>query len=380
MTTSRLPFARPVAAFGSWWLGELAGMLPAGLRRVFRGRRDQLVLELEETDLVLKRWEGDALAEIGRVPLAGPSDSQQRAMIREVLARVGAKAKHVALLLPRRSGLRKLLSLPLAAEENLHQVLTFEMDRQTPFRAEHVYFDHRIVTRRRETGRMDVELVLLPRPTVDDAVERVGRLGLSPEIVGMAGGDRQDPNSFNLLPKAHGGSGRKRSRRVVFALGLVAVGLLAAIIYVPLERQRDVVAALSADADTAREEAEVARRLRTQIDQAIEQGRLIVLKKMEQPSVVHVLDEITRLLNDDTWLIRMRMYENEVQIFGYSNAASLLIGAIEDSPLFRDAQFRAPVTRDPRVDAERFHMSFHIAHPPPQVAGAETADEGRPSR
>lgn len=322
--------------------------------------------------LVVRRWGTDSLIEIGRVPLAGTAEAEQRAMLQELLGR--AKPKHLALLLPRSRGLRKLLSLPAAAEENLHQVLSFEMDRQTPFSAEDVYFDYAVRARRKETGRIDVELVLLPRATVDEAIALCRRLGLTPEVVGIAWDQRQDPNAFNLLPKAHGAEGKRRGRRLAFLLGMVAIGLLAAAVYVPLDRQRQLADELAAEMAAAKEEAEAARGLRAQIDQAIEQGRLIVLKKMENSAVVHVLDEITRLLNDDTWLIRMRIYADEVEIFGYSKSASMLIGAIEQSPLFADVQFRAPVTRDPRVDAERFHIAFRITQPSPQVAGAEPED------
>lgn len=380
MRQSRLSLAHSLSAFGSWWVAELTGMLPVRLRRLFRRRGDQLVLELSSDDLILRRWGGDNLVEIGRLSLTGTGDGEQRSILRELLAEAGAKARHVTLLLPRGRSLRKLLSLPAPAEENLHQVLSFEMDRQTPFRAEEVYFDHKVRARRKDTGRIDLELVVLPRAIVDAAVEKVRRLGLTPDIVGVAGHDHQDPSAFNLLPEAHAAVGRKRSRQIAFVLGLVALALLAAAIQVPLERQRTLANALAAQTVKAREEAEIARQLREQIDQALEQGRQIVLKKMQRPSIVHVLDEITRLLNDETWLIRMRLQEDEVQIFGYSNAASMLIGAIEESPLFADAQFRAPVTRDPRVDAERFHMAFRITEPRPQVAGAESDEAREPPR
>ena len=39
--------------------------------------------------------------------------------------------------------------MPAATEENLPQVLSFEMDRLTPFRSDEVYFDHRVVGRDR---------------------------------------------------------------------------------------------------------------------------------------------------------------------------------------------------------------------------------------
>jgi general secretion pathway protein L len=375
MKQQGLSVRRPVSAFLSWWLSELAAMVPARLLCLFRRRREQIVLELSDEELIIQRWSAETATEIGRIPMSGPGEAEQRALVQDVLASAGTRRKGATLLLPPARALRKRLSLPAAAEENLHQVLSFEMDRQTPFRAEDVYFDHKIGARRGDLKRIDVELVVLPRITVDQAIERCSRLGLVPDVIGVAWPERHDPNTFNLLPKIGATTARRWSRRLAFGIGMMALGLLAATIYVPLERQRSLAEAFATEAEAAKQEAEGARQLREQIEQAIEQGRLIVLKKMERPSVIHVLDEITRLLGDDTWLIRLRFFGDEVQIFGYSSAASMLIRVIEDSLLFRDAQFRAPVTRDPGVDAERFHLAFKIAAQSPRLADATERDE-----
>ena len=69
---------------------------------------------------------------------------------------------------------------------------------------------------------------------------------------------------------------------------------------------------------------------------------------------------MTRALPDDTWLYRLRLLDQELQTFGYSPNASALIGVIENSPLFGSAQFRAPLTRDQRVEAEQFHIAFRV--------------------
>jgi hypothetical protein len=53
----------------------------------------------------------------------------------------------------------------------------------------------------------------------------------------------------------------------------------------------------------------------------------------------------------------------------------MLISTIEDSPLFRDAEFRAPITRDPGVEAERFHVGFQLALPSPRLASAINPEE-----
>jgi general secretion pathway protein L len=362
-------------AFLTWWLSELAAMVPPRLLHQIRRRRERIVIAFTGANLIIRRWGADAVSEIGRVALRGPDEGEQRAVVEDMLARAGVRGKPATVLLTPDQALRKTLSLPAAAEENLGEVLRFEMDRQTPFRSQDIHFDYRVSARHPGAKRIDVDLVVVPRVVVDQIIERCSRLGIAPHVIGVAAHEREDPNTFNLLPRSRFAADGRWGRRLALVLGLAALALFAATLHVPLERQRSLAADLAAEAEAARSEAESARQLREQIDQAIEQGRLIVLKKMERPSVVQLLDEITRLLDDETWLIRLRFFGDEVQAFGYSGAASMLISTIEDSPLFRDAEFRAPITRDPGVEAERFHVGFQLALPSPRLASAINPEE-----
>ena len=83
-------------------------------------------------------------------------------------------------------------------------------------------------------------------------------------------------------------------------------------------------------------------------------------------SAVTLLDELTRILPDDTWLFELKVAAQEVRIPGYAPTASALIGLIDKSPRLQGPRFRSSVTQDPRTGLERFNMSFRIA--PDKVA------------
>ncbi|RBG36825.1 general secretion pathway protein GspL, partial [Xanthomonas oryzae pv. oryzae] len=53
-----------------------------------------------------------------------------------------------------------------AAAARLQDVARFEIDRQTPFTADQVYFDARVLDVR-EDGQFDAELVVVPRRMID---------------------------------------------------------------------------------------------------------------------------------------------------------------------------------------------------------------------
>jgi general secretion pathway protein L len=143
-TTSRPvpPWRQKGAAFWRWWVGELSQMMP---ERISSGSRVPL-LALEGGDIVLVEPRSAAGPE-ARVAAATLEATAARTALRQMLERAGETRMRARLRLPREAALVRRVTMPAATEENLPQVVAFEMDRLTPFRAEDVYFDQRVVSR-----------------------------------------------------------------------------------------------------------------------------------------------------------------------------------------------------------------------------------------
>src|SRR5215510_5679277 len=105
--------------FFAWWFGQLAELLPQGLRRSAPTAVDAMVIK--------------PFGPLGRFGL-GAKDLAE-------LPRATGRA--TVLRLVEQDVLGKTVTLPLAAERELDQVLGFEMDRETPFKAEEIYWNHR---------------------------------------------------------------------------------------------------------------------------------------------------------------------------------------------------------------------------------------------
>jgi general secretion pathway protein L len=100
----------------------------------------------------------------------------------------------------------RIATLPLAALENLRQVCAFELDRQTPFKLDQVYFDSRVIRRDVATKQANVELVVLTRAVLDTAVQSLGPLATRLNSVDVLD-ERGALVGINLLPeerRAHG--------------------------------------------------------------------------------------------------------------------------------------------------------------------------------
>jgi len=284
-----------------------------------------------------------------------------RAQLAALLPSAKTKGSRDAVLrLPAARVLRKRIDLPAAAGENLREVLSFDVDRQTPFAADQVYFDYAVREIDRKEGRMFVDFVAAPRELVDNGAALVRDIGLVPRCVAVdwRGGDGP---AVNLMPRSREPAGPKVLRPLTVALAALACGLAVAAVAIPLRQREAIAEDLGERVAEQRKRADVARRLETRIEQLTKQSRFIIDRRAARPLTVEVLDELTGVVPDDTWLFRLRTNGHEVQIFGYSAAATALIGLIEQAPLFEDAQFRAPLTRDARTDAERLHIGFRFS-------------------
>jgi general secretion pathway protein L len=343
-----------------WWLGELASFVPEVLRQRIAGLRSRTVLVDDGAELMLWRETGRERSAMGRLH-----------------HRLRAADQHpldVVLRLPTERALRVAASLPLAAERNLDQVIGFEFERLLPFRRSEAYYTHRILTRDKTARSLQVELTALPRGEIDGAVQEAARAGLhvaSIEIPAAAAGDT--PSLIALEKRGQEGA-RSRGRLVLTALTAIVLLLAAAAVVLPFwqaERTRDQ---LTARLTAARREAELSAKLQNQIDAHLRDQHFLIDRRQHIPTVTQLLDVLTRLTPDDTWLTELQLTGSDIRLTGEAGSATGLLGLIAQAPDFRNAAFRSPVVQDAKLGRERFDLGAQIASKDGKEAAAKGAD------
>jgi general secretion pathway protein L len=352
--------AAPVARFFAWWFGELAACVPAGLRGVLAGRRQQIAVDYRERAVELHHRARGGWRTLGTVAVDRDAPAAGRAACLAALRGIRRNAAEIILRLPGAQVLRRRVELPLAAAENLREVLGFELDRLTPFKSADAAYDFRIAGTDREAQRLTVDLAVAPRALVDEAVRVATDLGLAPDRVGVANGLDAGAGQLNLLSASNDGSGGFL-RRANLALAALLCLLLAAAVLWPLHREQGELADLEARLQHSRAEATAADRLRTQLADVLDRKSFLVQRRQATPLAVAVLKDLTERLADDTWLVQLHMGGGQVVLSGYAPAAAALIPTLEDSDLLSDVRFGSPVMPDARVGRERFNLSAKIA-------------------
>lgn len=82
-------------------------------------------------------------------------------------------------------------------------------------------------------------------------------------------------------------------------------------------------------------------------------------RKQETPSAVIVLEALSKLLPDNTYLAEVQLEGDKLRLTGVTREAPSLIRLIEESPHFSRASFFAPTTGLPNEGGERFHIETH---------------------
>lgn len=343
-----------LATFWRWWRDGLLGWLPAGVRGRLLGASRWLVIKPTAEGLTLLRQESsesETLAERSW-------ESLDRETLRKLIR--AERPAAIVLRMPADRALTRAVMLPMAAMTNLRQVLGYEMDRLTPFSASQLYYDALVLERQPEQRRIRVELSALPRTEVDTALEALAALGVAPDVVEIAGGRP----GVNLLPIEKRPQRGVWPRRLQSALIVLSVSLALAAAVLPLWQYRTLVIGLQKRVDVLQRESGQVLTLREQLEKAVDSSRFLLQKKQSRPPVIEVLRELTMILPDNTWLERLQIKGDTLQLIGQSSSASALVSVIEESKLLGGSAFASPVTNDHRTSKERFVLGARIAVEP----------------
>ncbi len=354
-------YGRYLSRFFAWWFGELRACLPNVVSGVLFGAAERLEVALEagEACFVL-RSNGEA-RELGRVSLDTKSSKDWEKAVRRLLRRDRASTGHVTLRLPAGQVLRPNVEVPIAAAENLREVLAFEMDRHTPFSSDEVLFDFRVAGSDAELQRLSIALLVAHKRDVENALALAGTMGLSPDRVTGPAAEDPGAETFNLLPRTERPRPSRMVPRLVAAMAVVTLVLAGVTLGLWFERQQRMLELFEARVAELRATTVLTGRLEEKVARLLAVSGYLLEEKRRRPQMVEILDEVTRRLPDEHWLVSYSLRNGTVQLAGYSDDPSSVLRLLEQSDLFSEARFAAPVTMDPRIGKERFNVVVTVA-------------------
>jgi general secretion pathway protein L len=350
----------PLPRFFAWWGTQLLACLPERWRKVLSERSESLLLDVQGEEFVVWREKGEAVREYGRIPRGAPLE-EQAAQFRRLRNAIDDPDVRTVFVIPPGRVLSRTLSLPAAAEENLRQVLAFEMDRQTPFKADQVYFDSRVLGHDASGRNARVELVLIPREQLD---QELGVLpGGANELDGVdtwRDGRGAARRQVNLLPPER--RARRRNMRMPLNAGLAALALVLLFVNMDLSlaNRAAAVELMRAEVEQAADAARQVSTLRQTLVDSIAGANFLTERKRKGPLMVALINDLTTRIPLDTYLERLQIESEQVQLQGQAEEASKLIALLGASPCLGNPGFQGQVQPDARTGKDRFQINASL--------------------
>jgi len=254
------------------------------------------------------------------------------------------------------------LELPAQAADFLDGIVRTQLDRLTPWNAADAAFGWTKLAAA-EPGRILVSVAAIKRDLIMPIVQPVISLGAaSVSVFTQAPELESHLASIKVLdlsaPHLPGLAGIRRVLlRILAASGAAAAVVVSASILmsVSLQARQNAVAERLAQ---VREAVSASRQ--SQLQSVAGREQVILARKYSEPAAVVVLEDLSRVLPDHTFVTELRIEGDRLQIAGVTRDAPGLIGLLERSSRFARATFFAPTTRSPGDAGDRFHIEAHI--------------------
>lgn len=348
--------------FLRWWMRELSFLVPLKLRQFFHAPHGAIIVRPVGKQFELHyeiNGQREFLAFLAR-------DNSSVETVKNLISTERFKNAIFILRLSSQDALGKTLNLPLAAQANISQVVSYELDRYSPFKAEQVYFATRLERIDTEAAQIVVQLMLVPRNLLETLYADCQAVGISlqyADVENYTNDLQQLHSAYNLLPPHLQPKIPNTPRRIIAGLVTLLIILTLSSLALPVWLEYQAVQDLQTKIAKIEKEVKAVKSLQADMDTLREENQALINEKTAAPPVVAVLNELSRLLRDDSWLSYLQYSEGQLQLQGESPTASNLLADLEASEYFAKASFASPVTQDKASGMERFQITAEITKP-----------------
>ncbi|TLG87421.1 general secretion pathway protein GspL [Pseudomonas edaphica] len=315
-------------AFFSWWGAELMACLPASWHTAIKPVKTQRLLF----------FQGDTFC-------TDPWASQQSTV---------EPGTVVLVLLPSQLLIHELL-LPAAAAQNLASVLSYEMDKYTPYKASQVYFDFaREPTEHRTL--VGIRLAAVNRERLDtllDQAQQAGHLIASVDVLDEHGVRL----NVNLLPPHRRLQIRRTFMRPFPALVVVGLVLIITTMLLWLHNRQQALEEMQREVKALQQQTQHVQAINQQINDTLNAQRYVVERRAQTTSMSALLNELTQCITLDTTLEYLDIsVDGQVSLTGHSNQASALMSSMKSCSSLTAINFQGAIQPDSATGKDRFTL------------------------
>jgi general secretion pathway protein L len=248
------------------------------------------------------------------------------------------------------------LELPNQASKFLDGVVRSQIDRLAPWPPSDVLFAYS-APKEIKDSRISVAVVTAARAMIEPIATSAAEMGAKSISISASMGDDLPP-LFLLQHKVGSERYDHWVKNAVYTLPLASnlaavLAVLSWLFFLPgmESRQAELTSRIGSLRSTLTDKKS---------SNANMAGAALVLKKNTTPAAVIVIDTLSKIIPDDTYLTELRIDDHKLEISGLTHDAASLIAILERSQQFTNASFNAPTTHSPSEAREHFDIEANI--------------------
>jgi general secretion pathway protein L len=329
--------------FWAWWVAELSGLIPRSWRDRMRGR-------------IEARIRGDDVEiEISRPPnycVKGIYSSVTESCVPESLSVALRRERTrlpVWLLPPAQSILSRIVALPRSAVPAFAQLLSFEADRWTPYRAADIVAAWQEIAPG-GSGKADIELRFVPRTSVEEWQRQLAEIGLAPSLILLGS------TPVLRAPLTLRGTKLSRVRRMAAAALMLATTIYLLADWVATVREREVLRRLiEAEQQDYAQQRDLERRIEDILTASREQKRGGMAKSRGE-----LLPALAGAIPETDWLTEIIFAKDTATLRGYAANPERLLKALSPLAGHGDVALQGELALDAKLERQRFSVALML--------------------
>lgn len=333
--------------FWHWWVGQVSDALP----KLSSVRKRAAIAALARDAALLLRLRDEPETVLGELQQDMPEHLRQTLLSRINMEVAGNK--RVVLCIPEDAALQRQVELPIAAEDHLTSIAANELERWTPWRPDQAVFSIQVLERAQTAGMLVVELTAVPRFVFSQADELLKENGLT--LIGVLRERQGQAGQFIEIESESRSSGAGFRRWKI--AGLAAICGIIALLALAFAQKLFAIHSLKERLTEIADDVEATQKLVAETKTLAYRARYADEIKQTRASPIVVLNTLSEILPDDSWLQALSLEGDKLTVQGQAKDALSLLPLLDSSGRFRDVKFDSEVVSDPDAGSETFNLS-----------------------
>lgn len=344
--------ALKLTEFWQWWISELMDMLPND-NVISLNREGDMQIYIDRKSCRLDYSSQNIAIKLNEKFSSQRMSDQYNTAVKNSK---NNSTKSCDIYIDKNLLLTRSITLPLATEENIKDVIAYEIDRYTPFKKEDIYFDVNIIDKNKSENKLTVLITVVKKAILDEVLSFCNESG-----VVLNKTFSKDNNTTELFFTGLPAEATEKAKKTNNGFLVICILVLLVIaLCIPVAKNYWLASKYQNKIEQISPQIAEIKELRSEFQVIRKRADLANKLSANNFRLIELLEELTRLIPNDTSLARFSLQDNSVRIQGSSLSASKLIAILDASTIFNNVEFAAPVTKNNDTGKENFTIEIEL--------------------